>query len=78
MNKVSRLSELKISQPSATVTQLIVSTLSQFSLGHCRAPGKLTTFSYVRLKQKSSSSHTADRLKPRVSICRFESSDIAM
>ena len=35
----------------------VVSSLSHFSLGRCRAAGKLTTFSYIRLKQKSSSSH---------------------
>lgn len=54
----------------------VVTTLSQFSLGRCRADGKLKTFSYIPLKQKSSSSHAADRLKLRVTICCFESTDI--
>lgn len=77
MNKVLDFQNWKSVNPLLLLHN-IVSTLSHFSLGHCRAPGKLMTFSYVRLKQKSSSSHTADRLKPRVSICRFENSDIAM
>ena len=47
-------------------------------MGSCHSAEKLTTFSYIRLKQKSSSLHTADRLKLRVTICRFESTDIAM